>query len=201
MQVENDDMVYDEDIVVKGLQKGDRKIYRLLFDTYYRILCLYATSLTLNRSSAEDIVQEVFIKLWAKKGRLQIDSSLKNYLYRSVYNTFLNERKRNSRKTNDLDQIHIEMLQASMEEEEQSIKRKLEWINAQIEQLPKKSKEIFIMHKKRGLTHSEIAQILGVSVNTVESHIARALKRIREKLPKPLMLFFFCLIGILLFVL
>ena len=181
-------MMYDEDVVIKKLGEGDRETYRTLFETYYQALCLYATSLTREKSQAEDIVQNVFFNLWLKRDNMYINSSLKNYLYQSVYNAFINDFRRKKREENILDKIHVEVLQKSLEDEEHSIKKRLEWINQQIEVLPPKSRRIFEMNKKRGLTYKEIAKMLNVSENTVESHISRALKRIRDRIPEPLLL-------------
>ncbi|PIF00909.1 MAG: RNA polymerase sigma-70 factor [Maribacter sp.] len=183
--MEYEPIIYDEDILLKKLQDGNRESYRFIFQTYHKILCLYATGLTHDKSLAEDIVQNVFLNLWAKRDSLSVRASLKNYLFKSVYHIFVNEFRKKRKEEDILEKIHYETLQKSIEDEELSIRKRLEWINKEIDILPPKSKEIFVMHKKRGLSYLEIAQILGISVNTVESHIGRALKRIRNRTPKP----------------
>lgn len=190
MRLEKLPIVYDEDIIIEKLRQGDRDTYRFLFSTYFKILCLYTTSLTKNRFEAEDIVQNVFLTIWRKHDEIIIKTSIKSYLYKAAYNMFINEYKKKRREETFLDQIHQEVLESSMVEEEGNIARKIGWINREIEDLPKKSKEIFIMNKKRGLSYKEIALTLNISENTVESHICRALKRIRGNVPKP---FFFIL--------
>ncbi|NKI27854.1 RNA polymerase sigma-70 factor [Arenibacter sp. 6A1] len=169
------------------IREGDKQTYRLLFENYYKVLILYATSLTKNEPKAEDLVQNVFVNLWTKRNTLEIRSSIKSYLYKSVYNLFINDYRKHLRNENVLDKIHYEVLQQSIEEEEHSIKSKLEWLNKEINALPPKSKKIFIMNKKRGLTYKEISKILNISENTVESHIGRALKRIRQNIPNSLL--------------
>ena len=165
----------------------------LLFENYYKVLILYATSLTKNEPKAEDLVQNVFVNLWTKRDTLEIRSSIKSYLYKSVYNLFINDYRKELRNDNVLDKIHYEVLQQSIEEEEHSIKSKLDWVNKEINALPPKSKEIFVMNKRRGLTYKEISKILDISENTVESHISRALNRIRNNIPKA---FFILIIGL-----
>ena len=182
------DIINDEDILLKRLQKGDKEIYRILFDTYFRLLCLYATSLIRDRAQAEDIVQNVFLNLWIKKDTLEVKTSIKSYLYKSVYNLFINEYRRAQRNESILDTLHHEVLEQSIHDEEYSIQRKLEWINKEIDLLPPKSKEIFVLNKRRGLSYEEIAQMLDISKNTVDSHISRTLKRLRLKVPKALIL-------------
>ena len=187
MHEEFDQIIYDDDVMLDKIREGDKQTYRLLFENYYKVLILYATSLTKNEPKAEDLVQNVFINLWTKRDTLEIRSSIKSYLYKSVYNLFINDYRKELRNDNVLDKIHYEVLQQSIEEEEHSIKSKLDWINKEINALPPKSKEIFVMNKRRGLTYKEISKILDISENTVESHISRALKRIRQNIPKSLL--------------
>ena len=187
MHGELDRIIYDDDVMLDKIRQGDKQVYRLLFENYYKVLILYATSLTKNEPKAEDLVQNVFINLWTKRDTLEIQSSIKSYLYKSVYHSFINDYKKEQRNQDLLDQIHYEVLQQSIEEEELYIKRRLKWVNEQIDILPPKSKEIFVMNKKRGLTYKEISKILNISENTVESHISRALKRIRQNMPKSLL--------------
>ncbi|TQO39593.1 RNA polymerase sigma-70 factor (ECF subfamily) [Arenibacter algicola] len=184
MHEEFDQIIYDDDVMLDKIREGDKQTYRLLFENYYKVLILYATSLTKNEPKAEDLVQNVFINLWTKRDTLEIRSSIKSYLYKSVYNLFINDYRKELRNDNVLDKIHYEVLQQSIEEEEHSIKSKLDWVNKEINALPPKSKEIFVMNKRRGLTYKEISKILDISENTVESHISRALKRIRQNIPK-----------------
>ena len=188
MHGELDQIIYDEDVVLDKIRVGDKQTFRLLFENYYKVLILYATSLTKNETKAEDLVQNAYINLWTKRDTLEIRSSIKSYLYKSVYNLFINDYRKELRNDTVLEKIHYDVLQQSIKEEEHSIKRKLEWINKEINALPPKSKEIFVMNKKRGLTYKEISKILDISENTVESHISRALKRIRKNIPKSLLI-------------
>lgn len=187
MHEELGQIIYDDDVMLDKIREGDKQTYRLLFENYYKVLILYATSLTKNEPKAEDLVQNVFINLWTKRDTLEIRSSIKSYLYKSVYNLFINDYRKELRNDNVLDKIHYEVLQQSIDEEEHSIKSKLDWVNKEINALPPKSKEIFVMNKRRGLTYKEISKILDISENTVESHISRALKRIRQNIPKSLL--------------
>ena len=186
-----DQIIYDEDVMLDKIRVGDKQTYRLLFDNYYKLLILYATSLTKNGPKAEDLVQNAIINLWTKRDTLEIHTSIKSYLYKSIYNLFINDYKKELRNDNALDKIHYGVLLQSIEEEEHSIKSRLDWINKEIDSLPPKSKEIFIMNKRRGLTYKEISKILDISENTVESHISRALKRIRQNIPKSLLFLLF----------
>tara|TARA_R110002049_G_scaffold160881_1_gene325875 strand:+ start:5124 stop:5735 length:612 start_codon:yes stop_codon:yes gene_type:complete len=191
MHREFNQIIYDEDVMLDKIRVGDKQTYRLLYENYYKVLILYATSLTKNETKAEDLVQNAFINLWTKRYTLEIRSSVKSYLYKSVYNLFINDYRKELRNDNVLDKMHYEVLLQSIEEEEYSIKIKLDWINKEIDSLPPKSREIFIMNKRRGLTYKEISKILDISENTVESQISRALKRIRQNIPKSLLFLLF----------
>ena len=177
-------LIPNEKDLINELQNGNKKAYHILFETYYKLLFLYANSLTKNKYKSEDIVQNVFLKLWVNRENILITTSLKNYLYKSVYNIFVTDYQRNQKELNILQEIHGEVLQKLAKEEDEKINDRLRWIENEIQSLPKKAREIFIMNKKRGLTYKEIARILDISENTVESHIGRALKRLRVKAAK-----------------
>ena len=192
MRGEFDQIIYDEEAILDGIRNGNKEVYRHIFENYFKVLVLYAISLTNDKLRAEDLVQNVLMSLWLKREGIKIQSSLKSYLYKSIHNLFINEYRREERKCTILEQIHYEVLQQSIEEEELYMQMRLEWINKEIELLPPKSKEIFVMNKKRGLSYKEISNILGISENTVESHIGRAMKRIRKNIPKKLLILIFC---------
>ena len=74
---------------------GDCKAYDFLMNYYYQLLCVYAQSLCNDRDMAEDIVQNVFVKIWVKRKKINPDLSIKSYLYKSVYNEFINQYRKN----------------------------------------------------------------------------------------------------------
>ena len=75
--------------LIKGLKKGSTAAYTQLVDLFHQKLCVYAYSLTHDHSTAEDIVQNVFVSIWQKREKLKDDFNLKNYLYKSIYNQFI----------------------------------------------------------------------------------------------------------------
>ncbi|HEY1194589.1 RNA polymerase sigma factor, partial [Flavobacterium sp.] len=85
----------DNAILIESLQNGDEMAYAYLIDTYHHKLCVYANSLVKNIYSAEDIVQNVFIKVWEQRTRLKSDHSLKSFLYKLTYNEFIDLYRKN----------------------------------------------------------------------------------------------------------
>ena len=78
-------------LLAKRLIAGDAKAYDFLMETHYQSLCVYANSLVSDDDKAKDIVQNVFVKLWVKRKKINPKYAIKNFLYKSVYNEFVDE--------------------------------------------------------------------------------------------------------------
>lgn len=175
----------------KHLKKGNAKAYTFLVDLYYNKLCAYANNLTRDDFRSEDIVQNVFVRIWEQREGLNSKISIKNYLYRSVYNEFIDQ-YRKEMAISKLEKKYIEGIDALVEiEDNKEDKRILSLIEFEIEQLPTKCKETFVLSKKEGLTYVEIAEFQNVSVNTVEKQMVKAFSILREKVKGKM--FYFCL--------
>lgn len=171
----------DNSEFITRLKNGDEKAYVNLVDSYNHKLCLYANSLLNDNLLSEDIVQNVFIKIWEKRHNLRGDLSLKSYLYKSVYNACVNEYKKNQSLT-ALEKKYIQGLVQIVEtKDEDTLERIKLKVKQAIQNLPPKCKEIFILSKKEGLTNMEIADYLNVSTNTIERHITIAFTKIKAE--------------------
>ncbi len=169
----------NSDLILQ-LKKGNENAYAYLVDTYNHKLCLYANSLTNDISISEDIVQNVFIKVWERRDNLKVDFSIKSYLYKSVYNACINEYKKNQSVT-ALERKYIEELDRIVEDkDEAALERLIGLVKEAIQELPPKCKEIFLLSKKEGLTNIEISEYLNLSKNTIERQINIAFSKIRE---------------------
>lgn len=160
---------------------GDCKAYDFLMNSYYQRLCVYAQSLCNDHNTAEDIVQNVFVKIWVKRKKINPDLSIKSYLYKSVYNEFINQYRKN-KPVIFLEKKYFEAIDLVVDIEPEELESLIILMNIEIENLPSKYKEIFLMNKKEGLTHTEISEYLDISLKTVEGHITRAFKILNEKL-------------------
>jgi RNA polymerase sigma-70 factor (family 1) len=176
--------------LIKGIKNGDSKAYSFMVDHYHNKLCVYAYHLTNDKDISKDIVQNVFVNIWTIRQKLKDEFAVKSYLYRSVYNEFLNQ-ERSRRHTVSLDKKSIEALSSILEDEdEKSLDRLLHLVKKEIENLPPKCKEIFILSKNEGLTNIEIAEYLNVSVKAVEAQITKAFVLLRT-IAKILVISFF----------
>ena len=179
---------------IKHLKKGDDFAYSHLLDLHYKELCDYATSLARDDFKSEDIVQNVIVRMWNKREKLNTDMSIKNYLYKSVYNEFIDQYRKDL-SVSILERKYIEGIDYFIENEGDSKARRLmEIVTKEIKQLPKKCKETFLLSKKSGLSYKEIADFQNLSVNTVENQMTKALSILRKKLKNNMKFLLFLLL-------
>jgi len=180
---------------IKHLKKGDDFAYSHLLDLHYKKLCDYATSLARDDFKSEDIVQNVIVRMWNKREKLNADISIKNYLYKSVYNEFIDQYRKDL-SISILERKYIEGIDYFIENEDESkTKRLIEIVTKEIKQLPKKCKETFLLSKKSGLSYKEIADFQNLSLNTVENQMTKALSILRKKLKNNVTFLLFLLLG------
>ena len=167
-------------ILVKNLKNGDQGAYAYLIDSFHQKLCVYAESLSRDVYVAEDIVQNIFLRVWEQRHKLKERYSIKSYLYQSVYNEFINQyRKKNSLMA--IENEYIKNLNTILEEDPKDLSKLITLVKQEIQNLPPKCKEIFIMGKQEGLTYTEISEHLNISFRTVENQMSKAFSAIRQK--------------------
>jgi RNA polymerase sigma-70 factor (family 1) len=172
----------DNTFLMESLKNGEEKAYKFLLNKFHRKLNAYALTLVNDHSMAEDIVQNVFLKTWKSRAKLNPEFSIQSFLYKSVYNEFINSYQQNKAMML-LQQKYVETMHQVVETtDESSIERMLAIINKEIQNLPPKCQQVFILSKKEGLTNIEIAEHLDVSIKTVEAQISKAFKILKEKL-------------------
>ena len=170
-------------LFVEKLKKGDYDAYTLLMNDYYKNLCGYANLFTKDPSKSEDIVQNVFVKLWVYRKKIDSNIPIKRYLHKSVYNEFIDQYRKN-KSVISLEEKHLKAINTVIDNNSFDIEKLMIRVNDEIEKLPEKCKRVFILNKKEGLTHDEIAEYLQISIKTVEGHITRAFKILNQKLGK-----------------
>lgn len=165
---------------INKLQKGDEAAFQELVEKYSDALFGYALSLSGNHHTANDIVQEVFISTFEYRKKLNHKYSIKSFLYKSTYNKFIDLYYKNKSRSELHEQYRLILNQLLINPEENSLM--LEKMKREIENLPKKIKEIFVLSKTNGYTNLEISETLSISVKTVESNITKAYKILKKKL-------------------
>ncbi len=167
-------------IIFQQIKKGDEAAFSRLFDAYYSALCLFANKYLQDMDLARSLVQQVFIDLWTKRERITVSTSVKSYLYTTVKNRcidVLRKTKATSEISESVENLNQTPFRDLVEEAELNDR-----INASINQLPEKCREIFLLCRFEGLKYSEIAEKLGISVKTVEMQMGIALKKLRDSL-------------------
>lgn len=161
----------------------DAKAIDSLFQDHYTALCRYAYSILKAQDSAEDVVQQLFLTLWEKRNELEVPENPRAYLFRSVYNRCLNEVKRGKFKENDSGNGMVYTVASDETASHGMIGSELEeLIERSIGNLPEKCQEVFRLSRFEELSYKEIAERLMISTKTVENHMGKALKLMREAL-------------------
>ncbi len=175
-------MLKKSQLSVENLQNGKEEAYAVLYDLYYENLVRYCFNLTNDLALAEDIVQNLLVKIWINRSNLNINTSLKGYLYKGVYNEFVKEYNKRKRRDKALLEIKHEVLDHMLDMDQEQLGKKMKLVEEAIEKLPKKCKKVFLLSKKQGYKYKEIAAQLNISEKAVEKHISRAIKRLKKTL-------------------
>lgn len=187
--------IKDSDII-NALKNGDAKAYTFLVNNYHHKLCVYAFSLTNDNDLSEDIVQNVFMAIWNKKHKLKEDFVIKSYLYKSVYNEFIDQ-YRKEKTLLVLEKKYFDALSSIVEDEdENSLEKLIKLVKQEIKNLPPKCKQTFLLSKQDGLTNIEIAEYLNISIKSVEAHITKAFFLLRKTVGEKVNGILFLLFGI-----
>ena len=155
----------------------------MLFKSHYSSLCAYANVFLKDHDASEEVVQEVMFRIWTSRETLVIDSSVRSYLFRSVRNGCMNVLKHlniredykafQERQSEDSQRSHEdEMIYSELEQK----------IRQAVDHLPIERRKVFILSRYDGLTYSQIAEKLNISVKTVENQMGKALKTLRVEL-------------------
>lgn len=175
-------MITDQEIVGR-IRKGDVDQFESLFRSSYASLVRYAKTIIKDQDTAEEIVQDLFFRLWKDKEKIIIKSSLNGYLFRSVHNKCLHYIDHSR-----IVERHAEEMSSSLPEIQETPSDIINYKELQakiatiLERLPERCSTIFCMSRFEGLKYSEIAEKLSVSIKTVESNMGRALKEFRKAL-------------------
>ena len=174
----------EDELLISGLKQGEEHFYRLLFDTYYNPLVVFANRMLLDIDLSRSVVQDVFVMLYDKREDIVIHTNLNAHLYQSVKNRCLNYIKRDKMKSGH-HQIILERFDTFQQPSNTLEYNELQsLIDSTVDSLPDQCRRIFRMSRNEGVTNQEIAEMLDISKRTVETQISKALKKLREELAR-----------------
>jgi RNA polymerase sigma-70 factor (ECF subfamily) len=171
--------------LVNELIRGELPAFDALFEKYYKKLYYFALGYLRSEEDAEDLIQEVFVKIWETRKDIKEYLSFNSFLYTITYHAVLKHFRKKGREKKYVDRYaaglkeYIDITTAEVE-----YSNTLERVNIFVEQLPEKRKQIFIMSRYEGFDNTEIAKKLNISKKTVENQIYQALKFLRTQLNK-----------------
>jgi len=173
---------YDESVLVPLLQQGDKGAFAAIYDYYWQPLIDFAYKRLKSLEDSEEVVQEVFINLFERRTTLEIHTSLNSYLKTAVrYKVYNKYREWLSNKQQHRI-AHLEDVAELPGIDTLEYKELNEKLHESINKLPEKCREVFILSREEKLSNKAIADRLGISINTVEKHIGKALQILRNDL-------------------
>lgn len=168
-----------DNIVLEAIKNGDKVVFSNVYKNYFSMLFSYLLNFTSDKVVIENIIQDTFLKIWHKRTEITINTSLKSYLHRSVYNNFIsNYRKEVSRRDKLMEYYKEAVYSAAIKDDDYQNER-IDKLRKCIEMLPKKCRAIFKSNKLGGFKYSQVAEEFNVSLKTVEGHITRAYKLLK----------------------
>ena len=169
-------------ILVKQMMAGDRESFNKIFRRSYKPLLRFCYRFVTDEDVASEIVQDLFVKLWTNRDKLNISSSFDSYMMSSVRNaayTYINRERAHQ-------EAHQMMAVQETDETDPSEQLQSNNLEATYQQvlasMPEKRREVFLASRVEGLKYSEIANKLSISQKTVEAHMGAAIKQLREGL-------------------
>jgi len=179
-KVEREDVLLRD--LIKRCQEGDPKAQEAMYERYKRPFFSLIYRHTYNLEAAEDLLQESFLKIFTNLRHVQSDKSFVGWAYRIVINScysYLRASKSQAAKTIPLERVERTIEADNLDVQEREMKKPLD---EAVKSLPKKLRNVFLLHDVQGFKHHEIARILRCSVGTSKSQLFKARMRLREYL-------------------
>lgn len=175
----------EKKLVREVREDGSRQAFEKIFRAYFKRLHGFAYSYLMQTETAEDVVQSVFLKIWSQRETWDPPGTVKQYLFNAIRNEALNKiRHQNIVQETEADVFETfkELKNQTHAEDDYNLRELQAEIQKGIEALPPRCRQVFILNRRSGLTYSEIAKYLDISINTVNTQMGRALKSLRNHL-------------------
>ncbi|HEY6503239.1 MAG TPA: RNA polymerase sigma-70 factor [Chitinophagaceae bacterium] len=168
--------------IAEKIAAGDQPAFRLLFDYFAARLTEFARAILKSKEAATEVVDDVLVKVWKNRETLPLVGNIRVYLYTATKNTALNYLSCRAREviTEPFDHISIQLQDDQSPEQQMITEEILRKIHTAVDDLPPRCKMIFKLVREDGLKYKEVAEILKISVNTVDAQMVIAVKKISE---------------------
>lgn len=168
--------------LVKLLRKGDMAAFDAIYNKYCHKLHEFVFMYLKQEEDAEEIVQEVFIKIWQSRSKIDIYASFESFLFTVAYNATMSLLRKRMSETKSREYLKSLQQISSAEQviDELQFKELNQKVQTLLNQLTPRQKEIYLLSREEGLTHEEIAQKLKISENTVNNHLVATLKFLKS---------------------
>jgi RNA polymerase sigma-70 factor (ECF subfamily) len=180
----------DEATWAPRIRAGDVRAFEALFRAYHARLVTFVEGYLHSREAAEEVVQDVFLKIWNGREGWEVRGSVRGYLYASARNTALNTARRRRLETRGLERLGAGPGGVVAPLPERGALERLEseetaaQVRRAIDHLPERSRQVVRLRWEHGLRYAEIAEIMGISVKGVENQLSRAMKTLRASLSR-----------------
>ncbi len=172
--------IQTEKEMIRLVTKDDQGSFTSLYHLYAEHVFYFALRYLNSKSDAENVTQEVFVKVWETRHRLDPDNTFSAYLFTITKNIIFNNNRKKVNEAAYLDHLARVIVHSDTGTEKELFYQELQGqIDKCIERLPDQRKRVFVMSRQEGLSHREISQQLGISEKTVAAHIRLALKTLR----------------------
>ncbi len=173
----------EDQYYVDRIHAGNKQVFDKMFMQYYSGLCNFVWHIIKTEDAYEDLVQDIFVKIWIGRQDWHPHASIKSYLFRSAKNQALNYLRSYDVINIDQEDDIEEEISGDINIEEELYRKDLsKAVQSAIESLPERCRLVFVMHRQEGLKYNEIADILNISINTVEKQMGRAFRILRKLL-------------------
>lgn len=167
--------------LIELLREGDPLSFEILFQKYYVRFYNFVFNLTKNSQAAEDIIQNVFMKIWINRANLRPDQSIHNYIYVLSKREMLNHIRDRKAYVQVERLVMAEQPSEEVTDQSMALKELDERIRRFIADMPEQRRKVFLLSRYRGLTNKEIAEMMGLSARTVDRHINLALTSLKKE--------------------
>jgi len=180
-----DFLLYPDEELMKEIKAGNMFAFDVLYKKYSKRLYKFGFSILKSQEETENLIQDVYLSLYENRHKVEKETSVKYYLFSIAHNSAISIIRKKAKESQ-----FIEYLRSLQEINEQPVNVELEYkeltnnLDEIINQLPRRQKEVYILHRIDGLKYNEIADRLHISTNTIENHMSHAIKTIREKMGK-----------------